>query len=529
MKDPRTVRILTFTLLASMLPLAGCGQAGDEAAVLEETSDRPKEFTVVTYNVENLFDADRLAIFDDYVESDAEHTYSPRHMLNKLRGISAVLKTFNNGQGPEVIALSEIEIDFSPDSKVTDHPAFLERYQDTTVEKMLTSELNDEIRGLPAEALLLKHLADEGMTGYVVAIGQDEPDLQALNGKSTSRQKAQKNVLFSKFPIASERSHPTEDARDILEVELSVDGQPFYIFVNHWKSGASSMESEQTRRVNAQTLRERLDQIFVDNPSADILLAGDFNSHYNQSQRYPNMAPTGVNDILGSQGREAATAAATEFALYNLWYELPLTERKSDHHQGSWGTLMQNMITPGLYDYNGIQYVDNSFEVVVIDGTNAHTPLRLPRRWSNAGEGSGTSDHFPVAARFRVVAEDDKVRRKELANPGREDGSSEPLRVGYETLKPDDLTAFTGSVAQNPSSHIGEIFRVKGRISVQKPLTVEAAGGSFLLWSYDFDFRREMQQFPVDTEVEFIGQLGLHRGKWQLVVEQPAWLIKRPG
>ena len=38
-----------------------------------------------------------------------------------------------------------------------------------------------------------------------------------------------------------------------------------------------------------------------------------------------------------------------------------------------------------------------------------------------------------------------------------------------------------------------------------------------------------MQQFPVDTEVEFIGQLGLHRGKWQLVVEQPAWLIKRPG
>jgi hypothetical protein len=116
MKYPRTVRILTFALLASMLPLAGCGQAGDEAAVLEETSDTPKEFTVVTYNVENLFDADGLAIFDDYVESDAEHTYSPRHMLNKLRGISAVLKTFNDGQGPEVIAFSEIEIDFIPDS-----------------------------------------------------------------------------------------------------------------------------------------------------------------------------------------------------------------------------------------------------------------------------------------------------------------------------------------------------------------------------------------------------------------------------
>jgi hypothetical protein len=230
----------------------------------------------------------------------------------------------------------------------------------------------------------------------------------------------------------------------------------------------------------------------------------------------------------GGGAAEAATAAAVEFALYNLWYELPPAERKSDHFRGSWGTLMQKMITPGLYDHSGIQYVDNSFEVVVVDGVNVHTPLQLPRRWSNAGEGSGTSDHFPVAARFRVVADDDKVRRQEPANPGQDDGSSEPLRVGYETLKPGDLPAFTASVAQNPAKHVGEFFRVKGRISVQKPLTVEAAGGNFLLWSHDFDFRREMQQFPVDAKVEFIGQLGLHRGKWQLVVEQPSWLIKRP-
>ena len=529
MMEPRTTRALIFALLVSLLPLAGCGRAADETSVLEEASGRPEEFSVVTYNVENLFDADGLAVFEDYVESDADHSYSPRHILNKLRGISDVLKTFGDGQGPEVIAFSEIEIDFSPDSKVTDYAAFLQKYEGTTVEKMLTTELNDEIRGLPAEALLLKHLADEGMTGYVVAIGQDEPDLQALSNGSASRRKAQKNVLFSKFPIASQRSHPTEDARDILEAELSIEGHSFYVFVNHWKSGASSTESEQTRRANARTLRERVGQIFSDDPSADILLAGDFNSHHNQSQRYPRMAPTGLNDILGSQGREAASAAATEFSLYNLWYELPLTERRSDHHQGLWGTLMQKMITPGLYDYNGIQYVDNSFEVVLVDGVNVHTALRLPRRWSNAGEGSGTSDHFPVAARFRVVTEGDKVRRWELANPKRDDASSEALRVGYETLKPGRLAAFTGHVAQNPSNHVGDFFLVKGRISRQKPLTVEVAGDNFLLWSHDFDLRREMQRFPVETEIEFIGQLGLHRGKWQLVVEQPAWLLKRSG
>lgn len=521
-------RGLTFGLLVSLLPLAGCGQARDEAAAVEESSGAPKEFTVVTYNVENLFDADGLAAFNDYVESDAAHTYSPRHVLNKLRGVSATLKTFNNGQGPEVIAFNEIEMDFSPDSKVADYPAFLGKYQDTTVEKMLTTGLNDEIRGLPAEALLLKHLADEGMTGYAVAIGEDKPDLKALTGESTGRVKAQKNVLFSKFPIASQRSHPTEDARDILETELSVDGQPFYIFVNHWKSGASSTESEQTRRANARTLRERLDQLFAVDPAADILVAGDFNSQYDQSQAYPFMGETAVNDILGSQGDELATATATNYSLYNLWYELPLEERKSDHFRGNWGTLMQKMISPGLYDFRGVQYVDNSFEVVILDGHNAHTPLQIPKRWSNAAGGSGVSDHFPVAARLRVVPDDEADRRKELLNPGTEEETSEPLRVGFEDLTAGQVPVFTAAMASQPGAYDGGIYLIRGKVTVENPLTVEVAGQPFRLWSRDLDLRKHMQTYPEGAEVEFLGELGMHRGNWQFLVHDPGWLIKEP-
>ncbi|MEX1044526.1 MAG: endonuclease/exonuclease/phosphatase family protein [Chthoniobacterales bacterium] len=510
--------------LAAMISLAASVPAGTtppEAAI-------PAEFTVVTYNVENLFDADGLAAFEDYGESDAEHTYSAKHVLNKMRGIADVLKTLNKGQGPEVIGFNEFEMDFSPESGIEDYDAFLAKYQDTTAEKMLTTGLNDEIRGLPSEALLLKHLADQGLTGYHVAIGADKPDLGALSGAAKGRIKAQKNAIFSKFPIASVRSHPTQDARDILEAELTVDGQPFRVFVNHWKSGASSTESEETRRANAQTLRERLNEILAKDPSADILVLGDFNSQYNQTQMYPHMVPTAVNDILGSQGDEKATATATNFSLYNLWYELPPEERKSDHYRGSWGTLMQKMITPGLYDHDGIQYVDNSFEVVMLDGVNVHTPLGLPLRWSNAGEGRGTSDHFPIAARFRVVTDGDKDRRKELADPGTDDGRAELVSVGYEDLKPADVPAFTAAVAQTPASHVGSFFRVQGRIVVENPLTVEAAGQRFLLFSHDFAFRREIQKFPEGSKVEFLGELNLHRGKWQFIIDRPSWLLKRP-
>lgn len=490
-----------------------------------------REFNVLTYNVENLFDADQVAAFKDYEETGKPDSYSSKHLLNKLRGITSVLKTFNKGKGPEVVTFDEIEMDFTPESNVPNLDAFLEKYKGTTVEKMLTTQLTDEIRGLPAEALLLKHLADQGLTGYHVAIGADQPDLEVLKaakGRSKTHLKAQKNALFSKFPITSVRSHPTANARDILEVEVSVDGYPFRIFVNHWKSGAGNRETEPDRRENAKTLRARLEEILTEDPSADILLAGDFNSLYNQSQAMPYIKPSGVNDILGSQGDEATTAKATNYSLYNLWYELPPEERKSDQFKGNWGTLMQQMITPGLYDKSGIQYVDNSFHVVTLPGINLRTPLNLPRRWSNVGEGSGTSDHFPIVSRFRTVETGDKEHRITLKNPGKDDGRAEPLSVGYETLKPTSpgIQALDAAIAKNPSAHEGNFFLVKGRVTVQKPLTLSAAGREFLLWSYDFNLRRQMQQLPEGTNMEFLGELSPHKGQWQLVVQHPSWLIK---
>jgi len=509
-----------FTLPAVIFALLVAACSRPETPSEPAAATAPGEFTVLTYNVEHLFDVDGIAVYDDLVETDDENTYSPGHLLGKVRAIADTLKTFNDGAGPEVVAFNEIEIDFTPESTVTDYAAFLDEYRDTTAAEMLTTGLNDTIRGLPAEAILLKHLEDEGMTGYQVAIGQDPADANGRRGH--------KNAVFSRFPIVDVRSHPTTQARDILETQLDVDGHPFYIFTNHWKSGASSTESEQARRDNARTLRQRVDEILSTDPSADILLAGDFNSQYNQSQVYPFMKETGVNDILGSQGDEMATATATNYSLYNLWYELPPEERKSDFFRGNWGTLMQKMITPGLYDFRGVQYVDNSFEVVILDGHNAHTPLQIPRRWSNAAGGSGVSDHFPIAARFRVVPDGDAERRKNLVNPGRDDGRAEPLPVGFADLQPSDTPVFTAAMARDPGPRDGGFYVVRGRVSVENPQTLEVHGQPFLLWSRDLELRKHMQTYPVGSEVELIGELGMHRGRWQFLVNNRNWLIKEP-
>jgi len=488
-----------------------------------------REFTTMTYNVENLFDADKVAIFEDYAETGEPNSYGPAKLLGKIRTITKVLQTVNDGSGPEIVSFNEIEMDFTPDSKVTDYAAFLEKYKGTTVDKMLTTELNDEIRGLPSEALLLKHLEDSGLKGYQVAIGQDQPDFAALASTDPKiHKKGQKNAFFSKFPILETRSHATPDARDILEVRVDVDGHPLTVFVNHWKSGAGNPVSEPARRLNAKTLRERLDQILAADPSADVLLAGDFNSQYNQTQAYPFMGETGVNDVLGSQGDEKKTATATNFSLYNLWYELPREQRGSDEFDGFWGTLMQDMITPGLYDYAGVQYVDNSFRVVKVDGVNTRTALQVPRRWSNAGTGSGASDHFPVSARFRTVEDNDKVRRVKLINPGTSDGTAEPVKVSFDQIKPDDVPVFTAAMGREKDEHFGEIFRVRGKITSRRPLTVEVEGAPYILWGQSPALGKRMRAYPRESTVEFLGQLNLHKGKVQFVVEDASWLLKEP-
>jgi len=487
-----------------------------------------REFTVLTYNVENLFDADKVAIFEDYAETGEPDGYSPAKTLSKIRNITRILETFNEGAGPEVVAFNELELDFTPDSKVTDYAAFLEKHKDTTAEKMLTGELTDEVRGIPAEALLLKHLEDKGMKGYHVAVGADEPDFAAL--ASTDRgihKKGHKNGLFSKFPIKSVKSHATPDARDVLEVELDVDGHPLTVFVNHWKSGASDLDAEQSRRFNAKTVRDRLDAILAADPSADVVVTGDFNSQYNQSQAYPHMGKTGISDVLASQGDEAATASAKGYSLYNLWHEVPVDQRGSDHHKGKWGTLMQSMITPGLYDHNGVQYADNSFTVVALKGVNAVTELKLPRRWSNLGAGSGFSDHFPVAFRARVVTDNDKERRLELTAPGTPPADGEALSVGFNRLKASKLPAFDATVAAELDSHMGEFFRVKGEIVSRRPLTMETGGQEYKLWATDkeSDALRPLRKLPAGSTIDIIGILSTHKGAPQFLVEDPSWIV----
>ena len=480
-----------------------------------------RAFTVVSYNVENLFDVDGVAQYEDYKPD----RYPPANLAVKVANIARVLKTIGNGQGPDIIAFNEIELDQTPESTVKDPAAWLESMKDVKLSD-LRAPLSPELAGVPAEMWLLKACEDAGLKGYHIALTDEKP-----GNYEDGRPMSVHCVIFSRFPIQEVRTHKTPNARAILEATLNVNGKPLTIFANHWKSGAGDPVSEETRMENARTLRARLDQILKNDPSADVIICGDFNSHYNQKARYPEMKKTGIIDVLGSQGDETALLSGSR-DLYNLWFELPEKQRGSDIYRNEWGTLMNILVTRGLYDKSGVQYVDNSFKVARIPGLNADV-LGRPIRWSKGGRPGGFSDHFPVMAEFQTVDTKAKEQFLTLKNPSTTaQGSGEPVVVGslndlFQTAI-DPSQEASGTDFRN-SSYEGRVFKLNApaKINSKGIVSVKLNDAEYEIFTPIKDLRPVIREMVQKTgKLQAYGEIGSYRDRWQFVLHDKEWLAK---
>lgn len=478
-----------------------------------------ESFTIAAYNVENLHDADGVAVYDDYQPD----TWGAPQLVTKVKNIAAVLAKFRGGAGPDVVLLQEVEVDQTPGSTVGDVDAFLASQADVTLTSLAqASPLLEPWKGAPAEAWLGKALREAGLTGYHIVVGSDGAEA----GSGGSRP-AIKCVTLTKFPVRAVREYPVESARNILETELEVDGHPLYVFNNHWKSGAGDAKLETVRVQNAEVLRRRLDALLAADPHADIVIGGDFNSQYNQKPRYPDMPRTGMNDVLRAQGSEVALEAGkAEF--YNLWFELPAPARGSDVYKGEWGTLMNLIVSRGLYDWAGVQYQDNSFRVARIVGFNADA-AGVPRRWDSSGPaGSGFSDHLPVYAHFRTVDANAADKFMPLDKPSDETAGPETWRVNYAAIDLKtavDLASLPKATDLRDGSWNGKLFKVVGAAIVGRNLRVRCAGQVYDIYAPNRAVREKLeQQAGEGREFRFYGELGTYKGNWQFVIEDLSWV-----
>jgi endonuclease/exonuclease/phosphatase family metal-dependent hydrolase len=401
--------------LAALLPFA---LGNDDATVsaeghlVEEAPD--SEFTIASYNVENLFDQideSHNATYGDYRitpnQSGQTSNYGQPVQFEgattsftgvKIAGIRKALLGLAP-QGPEVVGLIEIESQAALDA------------------------LLDAVKDL----------------GYVAA--------EFTTWAPGDKQNPIGCGLLSKFPVKAKSmltvprgESDSESGRPIVRVELDVHGHPLVAYVNHWKSKGGP---ESRRILYAEALRRDLDALLAERPAADYVIMGDLNSEYNerlilQARHDDTSGTTGINDVLKAQGDELAVRAGTDLSLtYNLHYELDRAARRTAWHMGfDWSSLDHMIVGSGVYDQRGITYVDNSFQpahagmpdlafLFNADGTTKRWRQVRESATQTRHEVGGYSDHAPIAARFLIQRHQSnaKIRLFKPGVPDQTDGT----------------------------------------------------------------------------------------------------------
>jgi len=75
---------------------------------------------------------------------------------------------------------------------------------------------------------------------------------------------------------------------------------------------------------------------------------------------------------------------------------------------------------------------------------------------------------------------------------------------------------------------MGEIFRVKGKVSSKRPLLIDVFGKEYSLWTSNKESPalRPVRQLDKGADVEIVGILSSHKGRMQFLVEDPSWVLK---
>jgi hypothetical protein len=210
--------------------------------------------------------------------------------------------------------------------------------------------------------------------------------------------------------------------------------------------------------------------------------------------------------------------------MYNLWFDLPPDQRFSDEYNGEWGTLIQILVTRGLGDGKGVDYVPGSFHQVRVPGTNSREPLGLPWRWTNYGPGWGASDHFPVIATFRVGSEASPGGK---VSPQTSLPQKEAVKVGFEKIDRSKLrnaSLLKNATPEELAKSMGEIFVVEGTLSKIRPLEIDVDGKPYSLHSFDKNLKDAVRVMAKGSQVKILGELGLFKGKLQFVIRDSSWI-----
>jgi len=311
-------------------------------------------FKVATYNVENLFDAQyQGSEYKEYIPG--KHNWNKRMMEVKLNHTAEVICDVD----ADIVGLQEVE--------------------NANIFKQLIAKL-DRV------GCAYKHSAISTKKGAAIQV-----------------------ALLSRYPITKKHEIQVSYSprvRNILEVDIAINGKNLTLFVNHWKSKA--YKGYESKRIKyAKVLQARIARLA---PSKEYIIIGDFNSDHNayltlEDKNNDSNGKTGFSDILKTKTEEYEMPNVGIGVHYTLWKELAVEDRWSHKFYGKRSSLDQIVLPKLMFDDKGIDYVNDSFGVFKAD--YLFTKKGYINRWrykNGKHRAKGYSDHLPVFAYFDTKA-----------------------------------------------------------------------------------------------------------------------------
>ncbi len=292
-----------------------------------------QEYTVVFYNVENLFDTlNDPTVADEEFLPLADRAWSAERYRAKLQLIANAL-TDIAPQPPTLIGLAEVEN---------------------------RAIIQDLLQTAPLEN------ANYAICHY------DSPDERGID-VALLYQPDRFHYIGSRAITASTAS-PT---RDMLTVWGDMDGHPTFIVVVHWPSRIGGVRfTEPERRVCARQVREVVDSVMIQNPATRIIVMGDMND---------NPRNKSLTEDLRATRRPTQPTD-----LYNPFVEV---RRGSSVYDGRWNkydNIVVSINTPLLP-------IDGKRRAAIYRHRTLLTRRGTPRpTYDGIDYKGGASDHLPV-------------------------------------------------------------------------------------------------------------------------------------
>ena len=345
-------------LLAGLLLAFWVGLAGSAAA--DDAAPKPSPFFVANWNVENLYDTvddpDNDGD-DEFLPNNPTTRWTQARYQTKLDNLAQVISQMNNGQGPDVLGLEEIE--------------------------------NEDV---------IRDLVDKLEGKSYGIVHADSPDPRGIDTA----------MIFNRARFSLLETHAYKvrlkwqnTTRDILHAILEDrDGLRLHVFVNHWPSrGGGIAMSEPNRFEAARTLALALDRVFLREPQARVVVVGDVNDEPDSRS---------IRKVLDVETYPSPSGTYAATNLYNL------SEPKSEKGLGSfshsfdgeteWRMYDQIIVSGALLQNTRIEpdrdsfLIDKPAYMVEEHGRDKGAPV--PTFENQEFYQGGYSDHFPVGARF---------------------------------------------------------------------------------------------------------------------------------